>query len=122
MATPRFTVAAGDWDIPVSLVRMVCHTSGRVGNTNMSENHWSLYFIIASNKSVRFNMRAEPGYVDGILDLSSHNYVLTSSSIKYWDYATTASFTVRGVYALITTSGYNRYTMSGGGSGCRWWM
>jgi hypothetical protein len=116
-------VENADWDARILKARVVCHTAGRLGTTNASDNHWSLYFILHGGRSVRFNMRAEPGYINGSLEIRSHSYELTSSSIRRWDYGAIKEFTVRMVYEyLVTRCRYDRYDMSGGGSGCRWWM
>lgn len=116
-------VNTSDWDAQVLTVRVVCHSAGRVGISNASDNHWSLYFILSGGKSVRFNMRADPGYIDGTLDIRSYNYELSSSTIRHWDYRAVKYFTVRMAYEyLVTRCHYHQYNMSGGGSGCRWWM
>lgn len=116
-------VNASDWDAQVLTVRVVCHTAGRVGASNASDNHWSLYFLLGGGKSVRFNMRADPGYIDGTLDIHSYNYELSISAIRYWDYPAVKYFTVRMAYEyLVVRCQYHQYNMSGGGSGCRWWM
>ncbi|KAG9764048.1 hypothetical protein KCU99_g9963, partial [Aureobasidium melanogenum] len=68
-------------------------------------------------------MRADPGYIDGTLDIRSYNYELSSSTIRHWDYRAVKYFTVRMAYEyLVTRCHYHQYNMSGGGSGCRWWI
>lgn len=116
-------VNASDWAAQVLTVRVVCHTAGRVGTSSASDNHWSLYFLLGGGKSVRFNMRADPGYIDGTLEIHSYNYELSTSTIRYWNYSAVKYFTVRmACEYLVVRCQYHRYIMSGGGSGCRWWM
>jgi len=44
----------------VDKARVVVHTSGAWPSGTMSDNHWSIYLILANNGgSVRMNMRAE---------------------------------------------------------------
>lgn len=118
----KFRVEAADWDMAVSDIRVVCHTLGPVANTAMSENHWSLYLIMGPNRSVRFNMRAEYGDPQGMMDVTSHNYAVTESEIRHWDYPAIRHLTVRMTYTTIITARFHCYLMSGGGSGCRWWV
>ncbi|KAK5999801.1 hypothetical protein QM012_005207 [Aureobasidium pullulans] len=116
-------VPHSDWNAQVLKVRVVCHTAGRVSNTNASDNHWSIYLIIGPAKSVQFNMWAEPGYIHGNLKIKSYGYVESYSTLRYWDYEAIAYFTVGMVYGLVVERNrMHQYDMSGGGSGCRWWV
>ena len=66
-------------------------------------------------------MRADSGYVDGNLEIQSHNYKYSNSMIRNWDYEAIKYFSVRTAYDyLVAQLHYDRYDMSGGGSGCRW--
>ena len=113
----------GDWDAQVLRVRVVCHRTGRIPNTNASENHWSIYLIIGAQRSVQFNMRAEPGYIDGNLEVKSYGYIESFSTLQYWEYEAINYFTVGMVYDLLVIElRMHQYNMSGGGSGCRWWV
>lgn len=108
----------------VRRARVVVHTTGRLGpQTPMSDNHWSIYLILAHNGgSVRLNMRANPGDPRGILELSSLAYTKPRSALNYWDYKMREGITVRQVGQLLVQYGRDRYHMSGGGSGCRFWV
>ena len=105
-------------------VRVVVHSSGIWPNGNMSDNHWSIYLLLQDNdSSVRMNMRAESNNPRGILEWSPNlAYTLTASAIKHWDYSFKSGVTVAKVYNLIMGNRRDQYRMSGGGSGCRWWM
>lgn len=105
----------------VRAVRVVVHTMGAAG-PNTSDNHWSIYLLLDSNTSVRINMRAEPDYVDGILDLTSQSYSLTTSAIETFDYPVRGNVRVCDMIGLIYQYRRNEYNMSGGGSGCRYWV
>ena len=106
----------------VKVFREVAHTLGAIGPT-ISENHWSLYLILEPQQgSVRINMRAEQGYIDGILDLTVQAYTETNSRIESWDYPAINEVRVKDIIDTIYRRGRNLYTMSGGGSGCRWWQ
>lgn len=106
----------------VTKFREVVHTLGPAGPTT-SDNHWSLYLILEPNQgSVRVNMRAEPGYIDGILDWTVQAYTETTSGIQYWDYTAKNSVRVCDIVDMIYRNGRHLYDMSGGGSGCRWWQ
>ena len=105
----------------VTVVRVVVHTIGAWPN-GMSDNHWSIYLLMADGQSVRMNMRAELGDPKGTLEWQSLAYTLTTSAIKHWDFPTKPDVTVKEMYDLVMRKGRDQYNMSGGGSGCRWWM
>ena len=108
---------------PVENARVVVHTLGAWPNGTMSDNHWSIYLILKNNAaSVRINMRAELNDPKGILDWSNLGYILSTSAINHWDYSFNSGVTVAKVYNIIMGNHRDQYTMSGGGSGCRWWM
>lgn len=106
-------------------VRLVTHTLG-IASPATSHNHWSIFFIISEQEqeedSVRVNMTA-PDYdkLTGDLQWGDHNYVLSNSTIQYWDIPVTSPFTVAQVVSLLFGLNRHDYDMSGGGSGCRWW-
>lgn len=104
--------------------RVATHTMGPMGPTSpLSHNHWSIYLLINDGaSSVRLNMEAPAGYITGELKTTSYDYALSNSAIKYWDYATTPSMTVSRFVSLLIQHGRQLYNMSGGGSGCRYWM
>ncbi|KAJ5225232.1 hypothetical protein N7468_006457 [Penicillium chermesinum] len=107
---------------PVTTVRVVVHTLGAAG-PNTSDNHWSMYLIHSDQvSSTRINMRAEFDNPTGILEWTRHGYTQTTSAIMHWDFQVTAGVTVLFFARLIYSLGRDRYEMSGGGSGCRWWV
>lgn len=107
---------------PVAQVRVVVHTTGASGPTS-SDNHWSIYLVLANNAgSIRINMRAEYGDPTGILEWTSHAYTVTNSAIKYWDFAAAPGIQVSHISRLVYNLGRHKYDMSGGGSGCRYWV
>ena len=108
---------------PVKVARVIVHTIGAWTSGTMSDNHWSIYLLLDNYKSVRMNMRAEVGDPKGILEWSpTLAYVLSASAIQHWDYPVNSGVTVADVYKLIMGLRRDQYMMSGGGSGCRWWM
>ena len=107
---------------PVTYVRVVVHTLGAAG-PNTSDNHWSIYLIHPDGvSSTRINMRAEYGDPTGILEWTKLGYTQTTSAIGHWDFPVRAGITVLFFAHLIYSLGRDRYEMSGGGSGCRWWV
>ena len=107
----------------MTYVRVVAHTAGPMGpNTPMSENHWSIYLLLADDGgSVRMNMRADPGNTTGRLEWSILAYTHSTSALRYWDFLVVPNITVAYIAGLILNYGRDRYWMSGGGSGCRYW-
>ena len=102
--------------------REVVHTL-RAAGPNTSDNHWSMYLILPPTQgSIRVNMRADPGYINGILEWTSQAYTETSSRIQQWDYSAKNGVRVCDVVGMIYRNGRHLYDMSGGGSGCRWWQ
>lgn len=107
---------------PVTHVRVVVHTLGAAG-PNTSDNHWSIYLLHPDGRSsTRINMRAEFDDPTGILDWTKHGYVQTTSAIRYWDFPVAAGVTVLFFARVIYQLRRDEYEMSGGGSGCRWWV
>lgn len=106
----------------VSIVRVVVHTLGPAGPT-ISDNHWSIYLLLGNDQgSVRINMRAEPGYLNGILEWTRQQYLLTQSAINHWDYPVAQGVQVCHIAHLVYSLGRQRYDISGRGSGCRYWV
>ncbi|KAJ5586712.1 uncharacterized protein N7459_002477 [Penicillium hispanicum] len=107
---------------PVTHIRVVVHTLGAAG-PNTSDNHWSIYLLHPGGmSSTRTNMRAEFGDPSGILEWTKHGYTQTTSAIMYWDFPVAAEITVSSITRLIYSLRRDKYMMSGGGSGCRWWV
>ncbi|PLB48821.1 hypothetical protein P170DRAFT_425829 [Aspergillus steynii IBT 23096] len=107
---------------PVVHVRLVVHTLGPA-SPNTSDNHWSIYLIHPNGvSSTRINMRAEFDDPHEILEWTKHDYIHTTSAIACWDIPVSAGITVASIARLVYGLGRDRYTMSGGGSGCRWWV
>ncbi|KAG9831165.1 hypothetical protein KCU98_g13383, partial [Aureobasidium melanogenum] len=116
-------VNSGDWGAQVLKVRVVCHTAGRVPDTKASDNHWSIYVVIGDIRSVQLNMTAEPGYNNGELKMNSYDYVDSRSTLRRWDYEAITFFVLSMVHNLLVAQRrFDQYDMSGGGSGCRWWV
>lgn len=121
MSTPLTPQAARQDQRVVDSVRVVVHTLGPAGN--ISDNHWSIYLLLADSQgSIRINMRAEPGDSNGSLSWTKQAYLLTQSAIRHWDFPATQATQVRHIADFIYQQGRHRYNMSGGGSGCRYWM
>jgi hypothetical protein len=103
-------------DRRVSRARVVVHESGEY------ENHWTVFLILNSRTSVRINMTAERGYITGELRITDHDYISSSSAIQFWEYEVADNIRVSHFISLIIENDRQFYNMSGGGSGCRWWM
>ena len=105
----------------VKSVRAVVHTAGPAGPT-ISDNHWSIYLLLQAGGSVRLNMRADPGFVNGILEWTENQYLLTNSALRHWDYPIVGHVRLCDIARLLYEAKRHRYDMSGGGSGCRYWL
>lgn len=106
----------------VKKVRVVVHTQGVWPNSTMSENHWSIFLVFAGEESVRMNMTADYGNPTGRLEWRSLLYTVSESTVKSWDYQAVSGVSVGQVYQLVMGNGRDKYEMSGGGSGCRYWV
>ena len=108
----------------VDIVRIIVHTIGAWPNGRMSDNHWSVYLILAKGEeSVRMNMRAAIDDPTGHLEWSpSLAYTMSNSAITHWDFKTVSGISVQKIYTVILNNGRDKYEMSGGGSGCRYWV
>lgn len=105
----------------VQTIRIVVHTTGAAGPT-ISDNHWSIYLLLHGGGSIRVNMRADPGNINGILEWTEHAYTLSNSSVNYWDYPVAGNVRVCDIARLLYAAKRHQYDMSGGGSGCRYWV
>ncbi len=106
----------------ITHIRIVVHTTGPAGPVT-SDNHWSIYLLLAENGgSVRVNIRAEFGDPTGRLEWTKQAYTLTHSAIRHWDFQVVGEVHVKDIAEHIYSLRRERYDMSGGGSGCRWWM
>jgi hypothetical protein len=109
----------------VDIVRVVVHTFGLISETSsQSHNHWSIYLVLANNEgSIRMNMRAkEAQYSNGVLKWSEQSYTMSNSAIRVWDFRCVAGITVCHISRLVYQMGRQKYDMSVGGSGCRFWV
>lgn len=99
---------------PVTQVRVVVHTAGAMSPTSqMSHNHWSIYLIVDGASSVRLNMAAKPGYITGELEIRRHQYILSNTAIKVWDFAVVSGVTVQHLINLVYHKRRHLYNMSG---------
>ncbi|KAJ5330135.1 hypothetical protein N7452_010525 [Penicillium brevicompactum] len=106
----------------VTHVRVVVHTLGAAG-PNTSDNHWSIYLLHPDGiSSTRINMKAVFDNTTGILEWTRHGYTQTTSAVNHWDFPVAAGVTVLFFARLLYHLRRDRYQMSGGGSGCRWWV
>ena len=106
----------------VEKVTIVVHTLGAWPNSTMSDNHWSIFLGLADEQSVRLNMTADPGDPTGRLKCQALQYAMTFSMIRCWDYQSAPGVSVAHIYQLVVGNGRDKYEMSGGGSGCRYWV
>ena len=110
----------------VEWARVVVYTTGPLNlNTPMSDNHQSIYLLLAKNQgSLRLNMRGEwddkkdMWNTTGILECTTYAYTMTTSRIDNQDYKV-PDITIRQIYTLLQNKERDAYNMSGGGSSCR---
>ena len=108
MSTPLTPEAVVQDQRVVNSVRIVVHTLGPAGPT-ISDNHWSIYLLLAEGQgSVRMNMRADPGYVNGTLSWTKQAYLLTQSAIRHWDISVTQGVQVCHIAHLLDQLGRQR--------------
>jgi len=108
MSTPLTPQAVLQDQRRVDFVRVVVHTLGPAGTT-ISDNHWSIYLLLADGQgSVRMNMRADLGYVNGTLAWTQQAYLLTQSAIRHWDFRVALGVQVQHIAALIQQLGRQR--------------
>ena len=107
----------------VTTARVIVHNTGRWPSGVMCDNHLFIYLLLKDKaRSVRMNMTAELNDPTGKLNWTDHGYVMSTSRIDSWDYPFQPGVTVAKIYKTIMENQRDQYTMSGGGSGCRWWM
>ncbi|KAJ6117798.1 hypothetical protein N7523_005549 [Penicillium sp. IBT 18751x] len=103
--------------------RFVAHTMGLAG-WDKSRNHWSIYLILRGNStSVRLNMSLANGSDEvGTFTANLQTYIVSNSTLTYFDYEPCANLTVGHCLSLIRLKGRERYRMTGSGNGCRYWV
>ena len=92
-----------------------------MGNTLASNNHTTQYLILSSDTSVQLNMRIDPGYINGILEMTPRSYVESNSEILHFSLRVNEAFTPRMLHDWLVQVGFQDYTFTGGGIGCRYW-
>ncbi|KAK5105697.1 hypothetical protein LTR62_002361 [Meristemomyces frigidus] len=116
-----------DLNVPISALRIVVHTTGRIGLSNASDNHVTQYLLLGNERSVQINMRHTNDDLNGDLEMKSRNYTDSRKEIEHFP-ATfengrlVRSFTVAEVYNAITQSHIHEFAFAGGGNGCRYWQ
>jgi hypothetical protein len=86
----------------------------------LSQNHWTIYMLTATG-SVQLNMQADAVSDRGKLVVKEHAYITSNTAVQYWDVPAYPNVSAGDVYSLILTKGRDRYNMTEGGVGCRWW-
>jgi hypothetical protein len=106
----------------ITEVKVVAQTTGAI-SSQTSENHWTIFLVLSSSVCIRINMRAK-SYDDptGVLAWSRLPYIRSNSELRSWRYTPIQSIKVRDVAKLIYEYRRDKYEMSGGGSGCRYWV
>lgn len=106
----------------VRSIRFTVHNTGQLANSQCSDNHTSAYLLLfGSSNAVQINMRTEPGYINGVYEIRDRNYQQSTSEIVHFDYAALSPFTAQDVHNLLCREGFNQYTFTDGGIGCRYW-
>ncbi|KAJ9657855.1 hypothetical protein H2198_004051 [Neophaeococcomyces mojaviensis] len=116
----------------VGTVRVVVHNLGPVNpGAQVSHNHWTISLLVGGNKhildfwgphfSVRLDMQPV-GPQNGQLFISFHQYLVSQSATRYFDFEINLGFrvTVRQVKVLLQARGRHRYSMTEHG-GCQHW-
>jgi hypothetical protein len=104
-------------------IRFVAHTMGLDG-WDFSRNHWSIFLILQNEaQSVRLNIfLADFTDESATFTVTSHNYIMSASTIIYFDYIPCLGLTVHHILQMIHTKGRHRYRMTSSGKGCRFWV
>jgi hypothetical protein len=91
-------------------------------------NHWTISWVLSAEPAsetptIRADMTAkEYGETQGILRWSIHDFFTSRSTLKYWEFPVNPGTAVWQMANLIYALGRDDYDMSGGGSGCRYWV
>lgn len=63
-----------------------------------------------------------PNVHEGNFSVTRHQYDLTNSAVRHWDYSARVDVTVGKVLRLLRDKGRLRYRMTSSGVGCRHWL
>ncbi|KAB8338772.1 hypothetical protein FH972_021717 [Carpinus fangiana] len=108
----------------IEALMIVVHTLGAVA-PQLSDNHWSIVLKLPGQRQRSIRMSMEQEQDDdptGILRWSEHNYWISHSVIKTWEFNVPNGLCVCHVADLLYENGRHLYQFSGGGSGCRYWV
>ena len=110
-------------DATVVKLRFVVHTMGLAG-WDKSRNHWSIFLLFeGETSSVRLNMSLAAGSDEnGTFSAALHGFILSNSTLMYFDYNACPGLKVGHCINLIRTKHRDRYRMTGSGNGCRFWV
>jgi hypothetical protein len=105
----------------IQTIRNTVHNTGQLVNSQCSDNHSSLYFLLQNSKAVQLNMRTEPDYVDGVYEMTPRDYQQSRSEIIHFDYPVLRPLTAQYIDSVLRYEGFHDYTFTDGGVGCRYW-
>lgn len=126
-------VRLNDLESRVLGVRVVVHTTGRMGNSDASDNHVTQYLLLPGSRSVQINMNHTPDDINGTLNIHSRDYRSSRSEIEHFPEGSETDitqqspeihqrFSVRDACTAITRLKLGDFTFAGGGMGCRAWQ
>ncbi|KAG8627975.1 hypothetical protein KVT40_003848 [Elsinoe batatas] len=110
----KINIRASDTEKKVKEIHAVVHTTGRVGETNSSDNHVSMYAVISGSRSIQINMRHDPDDLDGVLTINSRDYVESRSQITKLVLKPAQDFTVQELVDSLRTWGMQDFIFSNG--------
>ena len=109
-------------DDPVRTVRVVIHTTGRMGHSDQSHNHTTVYLLLEHNRSWQLNMTHGPDNVNGTLRFEQKNYQHSRTETMHTDYRAVALFSPRDVGNALQARDLHLFDFSDGGMGCKHWV
>ncbi|KAI9659661.1 MAG: hypothetical protein M1829_006569 [Trizodia sp. TS-e1964] len=84
-------------------------------------NHWVLHLAFSQTESIQIDPSPD---LNGRMTLvvSRTGYLVSNNALKTVQLTTLANLKVGNVIEYLLTTGYDRYTFTTGGQGCRYWI
>jgi hypothetical protein len=115
--------AQNDLSVITNVSVVVHKTTVRSKRPHDVDNHWVINLYLGPESFVQLNMfEDESKDLDTTLEWRPRPYNVSFSTIKLWSFAPIPGLTIKMVADVLYANRRDQYIMSGGGSGCRYWV
>ncbi|KAI0114485.1 hypothetical protein GGR51DRAFT_577501 [Nemania sp. FL0031] len=104
-------------------IHLIACPNLNIGGQSSPTNHWSLFFEMLGERSVRLDMVSGFGNdgLRGKIEVASKNYVCTRERVHRLSFQPDRAVTLEDIVHLIQRNGRQRYRFLPEWEGCRYW-